>query len=682
MAETKADRLKKVHERALRQFNCIQTAVKDEREQCLQDRRFYSIPGAQWEGDFGEQFANKPRLEVNKVHLSVIRIINEYRNNRITVNFQSKEGVENDRLADTCDNLYRADEQRSTADEAYDNAFEESAGGGMGAWRLRAEYEDEEDDENEYQRICMEPIYDADTCVFFNLGAKKQDKSDAKHCYVLTSMTPDAYQEEWNDDPTSWPKDISNSEFDWVTDDAVFVAEYYEIEEKKRTIHVWESVTGEERRISDDELTDEKRQELETLGFNEARTKRVKKKQVHKYIMSGGGVLSDEGLIAGPNIPIVVTYGKRWIVDNVERCMGHVRLAKDAQRLKNMQLSKLAEISAQGSVEKPIFTGAQVAGHEEYWRTDNVSNYAYLTINPTFDAEGNEIASGPIAYTKTATVPQALAALLELTEADIQDLLGNQQGGEQIEGNISTETAMLIQNRLDMQSFIYMSNMAKAVKRSGEIWLGMARELLVEQGRKMRGVGSQGEQSVIELVRPVMVNGEKETENDLSKASLEVFVDVGPSSSTRRASTVRALSNMLKLTDDPETKQVISAMVMMNMEGEGVTEVREYFRRKLIKMGVVKPNEQEKKELQAEADATPPSPQDEYLRSAAAAEQAKAVKTQAEIISEGADAEKTRAETAQILAEIDTDRLRSLLDLIDKLGPTVQPPIVEGSRVE
>jgi hypothetical protein len=34
-------------------------------------------------------------------------------------------------------------------------------------------------------------------------------------------------------------------------------------------------------------------------------------------------------------------YGKRWFVDNIERCMGHVRLAKDPQRLKNMQLSKL-----------------------------------------------------------------------------------------------------------------------------------------------------------------------------------------------------------------------------------------------------------------------------------------------------------------------------------------------------
>ena len=93
-----------------------------------------------------EQFNNKPRFEVNKIHLSVMRIINEYRNNRIAVDFVSKDGNSNDKLADTCDMLFRADEQDSTADEAYDNAFEEAVGGGFGAFRLRTVYEDEYDE--------------------------------------------------------------------------------------------------------------------------------------------------------------------------------------------------------------------------------------------------------------------------------------------------------------------------------------------------------------------------------------------------------------------------------------------------------------------------------------------------------------------------------------------------------
>ena len=120
---TKAERLSRVHAEALAQFDKIQDAVHDERIQCLQDRRFYSIAGAQWEGNLSEQFANRPQFEVNKIHLAVIRIINEYRNNRITADFIPKAGGD-DNLADMCDGLFRADEVDSGAEEAYDNAFE------------------------------------------------------------------------------------------------------------------------------------------------------------------------------------------------------------------------------------------------------------------------------------------------------------------------------------------------------------------------------------------------------------------------------------------------------------------------------------------------------------------------------------------------------------------------------
>ena len=151
MAISKADRLAKIHHDAVTEFDKIQTALRDERLQCLQDRRFYSITGAQWEGPLGQQFENKPRLEVNKVHLSVIRIINEYRNNRITVSFVSKEGDETDKLSDTCAKLFRADEQDSVAEEAYDNAFEEAVGGGFGAFRIRNVYERSEEHTSELQ---------------------------------------------------------------------------------------------------------------------------------------------------------------------------------------------------------------------------------------------------------------------------------------------------------------------------------------------------------------------------------------------------------------------------------------------------------------------------------------------------------------------------------------------------
>ena len=668
---SKEQRLAAIHQEALAEFDNIQSSMRDERLQCLQDRRFYSIAGAQWEGPLGEQFENKPKFEVNKIHLAVIRIINEYRNNRITVDFVSKEGKEYDKLADTCDGLYRADEQDSGAEEAYDNAFEEGVAGGFGAWRLRTVYENEEDEEDERQRIRIEPIFDADSSVFFDLNAKRQDKADAKRCFVITSMTRQAYNDEWGDDPASWPKEVHQYEFDWLTLDIVFVAEYYRVEETRETVYVWETLSGDEERYKDadfeaDETLEER---LIAVGSHEVRQKNIKRRRIHKYILSGAKILEDCGHIAGKCIPIVPMYGKRWFVDNVERCMGHVRLAKDAQRLKNMQLSKLGEISALSSVEKPILTPEQVAGHQMMWADDNIKNYPYLLVNPITDANGNQAISGPIGYTKPPQIPQALAALLQITEQDMQDLLGNQQAGEELQPNISGKAVELVQNKLDMQTFIYMSNMSKAIKRSGEIWLSMAKDVLVEEGRKMKSIGPQNEMQSVELAKPVVnEKGEIETENDLSTAEFDVSVDVGPSSSSKRAATVRALTGMASLTDDAETKQVLGAMAMMNMEGEGITEVRNYFRKKLLHMGVVKPTEEEQQTMADEKANQQPDPNTQYLQAAADEASANATQARAKTILTVAQADETKAKTMKTLADVDSAEQRQAMEVIEKFG--------------
>jgi hypothetical protein len=674
-------RLANLHAEALRQFNDIQTALRDERLQCLQDRRFYSLCGAQWEGPLYDQYENKPKFEVNKIMLAVIRIVNEYRNNRITVDYVSKDGTENDKLAEVCDGLYRADEQASVADEAYDNAFEEAVGGGIGAWRLRTVYEDEEDDEDDRQRIRFEPIYDADSSVFFDLNAKRQDKSDAKFCFVVTSMTRESYKEIYNDDPTDWPKIIHQYEFDWSTPDIVFVAEYYKIEEKTETIRIFQAIDGtEERYTQTDFANDETLEEtLMAIGTREVRQKRVKRMRVRKYIMSGGKVLEDAGYIAGKNIPIVVVYGKRWFVDNIERCMGAVRLAKDAQRLKNMQLSKLGEISALSSIEKPIMTPEQVAGHQVMWAEDNLRDYPYLLINPVSGPDGNTQIAGPVAYTRSAAIPPAMAALLQITEQDMQDILGNPQGADKMVSGVSGKAVELIQTRVDMQTFIYMSNFAKGMKRCGEIWLSMAKEIYTEDKRKMKTIAPTGEAGMVELMQPMIdpETGSMMMANDLSDATFDVVAEVGPSSSSKRAATVRALTGMLQITQDPETAQVLTAMAMMNMEGEGVGDANAYFRKKLLRMGVVKPTDDEAEQLMAEMQGQPQDPNAMYLQAAAEEATAKAAKARADTVETVASAELKRAQTLETLGKVEETAQNMALTNTEAVQQILQGQIVQ-----
>jgi len=665
-----------IHDEALQHFNNVQSALRDERKQCLEDRRFYSIAGAQWEGRLGEQFENRPRLEVNKIHLSVIRIINEYRRNRITVDFKSKDGSDMSALSETCDGLYRSDEQDSVADEAYDNGFEEAVAGGIGAWRLRADYENEYDDEDDYQRVKIEPIFDADTSVYFDLNAKRQDKSDAKWCFVITSMTVQSYKAEFGDDPASWDKTVSDREFDWNTQDVVYVAEYYKIEEHTEKITIFTSLLeGEEKRIKESEFKEdpELRSKILSQGYAEDRTRKVKRKKVHKYILSGNKILEDCGCIAGTEIPIVMVYGKRWFVDNIERAMGHVRLSKDPQRLKNMQLSKLAELSALSSTEKPIVTPEQIAGHEQMWTDDNIKEFPYLLLNPIEDADGNTMASPPIGYTRNPQIAPALAALLQLTDQDMRDILGNPEAGEKIAANISGDAISQIQDRIDMQTYIYMSNMAKAMKRSGEIWLSISKDIYVEENRTMKTINEAGDtKSVILSQAGIGEDGGVESKNDLSKAKFEVFADVGPASSTRKQATVKALTEMMRVVTDPQDLKVLSSMIMLNMEGEGVDDLRGYYRNQLIRIGAVEPTEEEAQQLAAEAANAKPSAEENFLNAEATKSEAQAQKAHADIVLNVAKTEETQAKTVEILAGVDRDDREQLMESVEKINQAVK----------
>jgi len=663
MARTKEERLRAVHEAAMSEFRDIQNAMQQIRRECLEDRRFYSLAGGQWEGAWGMQFANKPRLEMNKVHLAVIRIINEYRRNRITVDFIPKDGQTGDQMADTCDGLYRADEQDSCAQEAYDNAFEEAVGGGFGAWRLRACYEDEYDDENDKQRIKMEPIFDADSSVFFDLNAKRRDKSDATRCFVLTAMSRAAYMEEYDDDPAGWPDLIKDTEFDWYSPDVVYVAEYYKVEEKTETVHVFRGLDDVDMMVPayEMEADPEKEATLLATGFREVRQKKIKRRAVHKYLMNGVQILSDEGIIAGKCIPVIPVYGKRWFVDNIERCMGHVRLAKDAQRLANMLRSNLAEIASMSSREKPIFTPEQVSGHSNMWASDNIAEFPYLLVNKIEDANGQMVASGPVGYTKASNVPPALAALMQVVEQDMADLLGNQQAGEQMQPNLSGKAVELIQNKLDMQAFIYMDNMAVAMRRCGEIWLSMSKDLIVEENRRMKTVNSQGEAGSVVVNEPSYdeETGEETLDNDMSAADFDVVPTVGPSSDSKRAATVRALTGMMQITQDPEMLSVLGSMALMNMEGEGMNDVRQWVRKKMVAAGVVEPTDEEKEQMQAAQANQQPDANTVYLLASAKKQEADAeesrtnqIRTLADAELRAADVRLREAQTVKTLSEV------------------------------
>jgi hypothetical protein len=87
------------------------------------------------------------------------------------------------------------------------------------------------------------------------------------------------------------------------------------------------------------------------------------------------------------------------------------------------------------------------------------------------------------------------------------------------------------------------------------------------------------------------------------------------------------------------------------LEGEGITDARDWARRKMVRMGVVKPTEEEVAQMQQEAAGAQPSPQDQYLQAAAQEAEANAGNARAKTVQTIADAELKRAQTAKTLAQ-------------------------------
>jgi len=179
------------------------------------------------------------------------------------------------------------------------------------------------------------------------------------------------------------------------------------------------------------------------------------------------------------------------------------------------------------------------------------------------------------------------------------------------------------------------------VRRAGEIWLSMAKDVYVEKGRRMKAVDPMGQLSQVTM-------GEAGN-NVLTKASFDVTVDVGPSSSSQREATVQAFIGILATTQDPQTRQILESLIMLNMEGEGLSQTRAYFRKQLVQMGVLEPTQEE---AEAMANATKePSAQDKALEAMAQESMAKAQEAMAE-------AEKTRSEIIEILSKVDLNKAK------------------------
>lgn len=674
-------------------FDRAYTPQQDVREKCIEATRFARVPGGQWEGataagtKLDDQFEKYPKFEINKVATELNRIIAEYRNNRITVKFRPGDKEASEELANKLNGLFRADYEETDGGEACDNAFDDAATGGFGCFRLTSMLVNEYDPMDERQRIAIEPIYDPSRSVWFDPDAKKYDKSDAMWAFCMYSLSPEKYEAEYGKTPpasldvttmTSW-------EYDWFEPEVVYIAKYYEVRKESVDVISYRQPLTREIATYDSDQIEDIQDELAIAGFEEVARRSVKRRRVYVSVVDGQNFLEKPRRIPGEHIPLIPVYGKRWFIDDIERVEGHIAKAMDPQRLYNLQVSMLADTAAQDPGQIPIVGMEQIRGLERHWEARNKKRPAFLPLREVKDKAGNIIAGAtPAGYTQPAVMNQALAALLQQTSADIQEVTGGSQAMQQMPSNVAQETVNNLMNRSDMASFIYLDNMAKSLKRAGEVWLSMAREVYGSD-REVRVVNEDGTDDIALMNAHVVdrQTGQVVALNDLSTGRYDVTVDVGPSYTARRDATVSVLTNVLStmLPNDP-MRPAIQGIILDNIDGEGLDDFKEYNRNQLLTSGIVKPRNEKEQQIVMQAQhaaANQPNPEMLIAQANLVAAQAEEKKADNETrntlikaFTAQQDAQESQANVVYKLSQAEHINKQGVMDAIKLLNEVLQ----------
>ncbi|MDE9557513.1 portal protein [Xenorhabdus bovienii] len=637
MAENTNSRLEAI----LQRFDADWTASEEARTEARNDLFFSRV--SQWDDWLNKYTTLQYRGQFDVVRPVVRKLVAEMRQNPIDVMYRPKESANPD-SADVLMGMYRTDMRHNTAKTSVNIAVREQIECGVGAWRLVTDYEDQDPTSNN-QVIRRVPIHGACSHVIWDGNSQQMDKSDASHCTIIHSLSKNgwtAFAEEFGLDGDDTPSFQSPNTwvFPWFTQNTIHVAEYYEVEEKKELVFIYQDpLSGEpvsyfKREIKDviDELADK--------GMVKIGERKVKRRRVYKTILSCSAVLKDRELIAGEHIPIVPVFGEWGFVDDKEVYEGVVRLTKDGQRLRNMIMSFNADIVARTPKKKPIFWPEQIAGYEHMY--SGTDDYPYYLMNKT-DENNGDLPTQPIAYMDNPEVPQANAYMLEAATNAVKSVATVGVDSEAVNGNqVAFDTINQLNMRSDLETYVFQDNLSTAMRRDGEIYASIVNDIY-DVPRNVVMTLPDGSEKDVQVMNEVvdLMTGQRAVLNDV-RGRYECYTDVGPSFQSMKEQNRAEIGELLKSVPiEHPAWNVLLLQFLSLLDGKGIDITREYATKQLVVQGLKKPETPEEEQWLVEAQQQSQQQQDPMMV-AAMAEQEKA---QAEIVNA-----QTRAQETQIKA--------------------------------
>jgi len=526
----------------------------------LNDLKFVS--GDQWPADVRNEreLDQRPCLTINKLGQYVRQIVNDSRQNSPSIKvFPVGEGGDQE-VAKIYNGMIRDIEQTTDADVAYDTAIESAARIGTGYFGLVSQYAGEA---SFVQELAFRRFRNSFS-VYIDETAQDPAAKDMRYAFVTQWINKDEYRSKYNKDPSGIDNlSQGDSRSSWVKGDDVRVAEYYSLEETKKTLVLLK--TGGTVFLNDGDA--------QVNPKDVVQKREVKVVRCKWRLISGADVL-EETEWPSRFIPIFRVIGEEFEIDGEVIYNGIVRPSKDSQRMYNYWVTNATEMVA--LAPKAPFVGAegQFEGNEKRWKDANRRPYAYLEYKPV--SLDDKLVPPP----QRQHYSQPPLDALQLANVSTQDMkessgMYSSSMGQQQQDQSGRAIAAL-QRKSDTGTFHYVDNLTRAMRQCGRVIVDVIPKFYDTQ-RMVRIVGEDEIETNAMLNQKETVHGIEKIKNDVTVGRYDVKVTTGGSYATRR---LEAADSMMQFINSlPQAGEAIMDIVAQSMDWPGADKIADRLRK-------------------------------------------------------------------------------------------------------
>jgi hypothetical protein len=548
----------KLLRRAVKNFDKCTAATSTQRDDGLDDLRF--LNGQQWQQEqFRERAAKKrPALTINRLLAFKNQIVNDGLQNKPNIKYRPVDNLTDPKTADVLNGLARHILNNGDSKAAFDNAYDSAVSCGQGYIRVVTDFMAENSFD---QEITIKRIENPFTVYIPWHVCKEADFSDAPYLFIREKITKEEFKQRFPKVKISnWSKQ-GIGDNSWTDQNDIYIAEYFECEEKEGTVYLVDSGKGDGSTKSVYELPE---------GVTAIKERPTIIKKWWRYLLTEQEILEPKKEWPCKYHPIIPMLGQEMNIDGEKIFISLTRFAKDPQKMLNYFFTSFTEQVGLQPKAPYIATAKQIEGHEKLWQNMNVDNQPYVLYNAVTLPGG-----APLAPPRREAPPQVGSALTEgisLASEFLKETTGIFDASLGAKGNESSGKAIIARQRQgDTANFHFVNNYNRAIRHLGRVLIELIPKIY-DAPRTIRIIGEDMTDEVVLINQMHQNPAEPETPvlYDLTVGNYDVIADVGPSYDTKRTETADSLMQFMQAI--PQAGMVLSDLFARSQDWTGSDE--------------------------------------------------------------------------------------------------------------